>query len=385
MSDDTFAFILHPLDARRDASRKYPALAYLPVWLIEMLSVFAPALLLSEIKGVRSCQNHRELQGWFVACPLSARAMTRLPIALVYRKIIDSGKLAERLGAHIVGLGAFTSVVGDGGQSIAQGLNVPVTTGNSYTVATAIRAVRSAASGAGIKLDQTNVAVVGASGAIGSVCARLLAPDAGRLILVGRSMEGLQDVAHKAKASGAVDVEIGTDPGMIRKARIVITVTSATSPVIDSQHLGPGTIVCDVARPRDTALRVSQERPDVLVLEGGAVSVPGEVNFGFDFGFPPGMAYACMAETMALALEGRYESFTLGKQVRLDGVSIIDEIAARHGFKVAGLRSPQEVVVESGLSGVSEGITCAQAEELHRRRNTGTLPSLVKSVEVQSL
>jgi predicted amino acid dehydrogenase len=276
-------------------------------------------------------------------------------------------------------------VVGDGGQSIAQSLNVPVTTGNSYTVATAIHAVRNAAHQAGIRLDQTNVAVVGASGAIGSVCARLLAPDAGGLILVGRSKAGLQAVAHKVIASGASDVQIGTDPDLIRKARIVITVTSATSPVIDSQHLGPASIVCDVARPRDTALHVSQERPDVLVLEGGAVSVPGQVNFGFDFGFPPGMAYACMAETMALALEGRYESFSLGKHVRLDGVNIIDEIAARHGFKVAGLRSPQEVVAESRLSGALEALDCAQAEGLHRQRNRGVLPSLVKSVEVQSL
>ena len=52
--------------------------------------------------------------------------------------------------------------------------------------------------------------------------------------------------------------------------------------------------------------------------------VPGPVDFGFDFGFPPVMAYACMAETISLALEQRYESFTLGKDIKLSQVRTID-------------------------------------------------------------
>ena len=38
--------------------------------------------------------------------------------------------------------------------------------------------------------------------------------------------------------------------------------------------------------------RVAQERDDVLVIEGGMVDVPGPVDFGFDFGFPPGKSYS---------------------------------------------------------------------------------------------
>ena len=43
-------------------------------------------------------------------------------------------------------------------------------------------------------------------------------------------------------------------------------------------------------------------RDDVFVFEGGVVAPPGDVEFNFDFGFPPKTCYACMAETMALAL-----------------------------------------------------------------------------------
>ena len=53
--------------------------------------------------------------------------------------------MAEKLGAKILGLGAFTSVVGDAGVTIANALDVPVTTGNSFTVAMAVQAIREAA------------------------------------------------------------------------------------------------------------------------------------------------------------------------------------------------------------------------------------------------
>lgn len=90
----------------------------------------------------------------------------------------------------------------------------------------------------------------------------------------------------------------------------------------------------------------------MLVIEGGMVEVPGPVDFGFNFGFPPKMAYACMAETMTLALAQRYESFTLGKEITLAQVETIDKIAATHGFKLGGFRSFERAVTESQIATV---------------------------------
>lgn len=374
MKENTFGFVLHPLDARRDTSRKYPFLARMPAWLIEFVSIFAPPVLLSEIKGIRSSGNGSELRGWFVACPLSARMMLMLPRAIVYHKIVQSARLAETLGARIVGLGAFTSVVGDGGVSVARRVNVPVTTGNSYTVATAIHAVHLASQLAGIDLSRATVAIVGAGGSIGAVCARLLAQDSDTLLLIGRSLPSLQDAARQAVASGGRNVRVSTVINAIKEAQVVITVTSSLSAVVDAHHLGPNAIVCDVARPRDVARRVCAKRPDVHVIEGGVVRVPGTVDFGFDFGFPPGMAYACMAETMALALAGRYESFSLGKQLELDRVKEIDQLAARHGFRLSGLRNLDRMVTVPGSDWEKD-------RAMHERR----VPSSARSKDVTRL
>jgi predicted amino acid dehydrogenase len=130
----------------------------------------------------------------------------------------------------------------------------------------------------------------------------------------------------------------------ILDADVVVTVTSSDSDVILPKHLKPGAVVCDVARPRDVSVRVSKERPDVLVIEGGVVAVPGNVDFHFDFGFPPRTAYACMSETMMLALENRPESFTLGKDVSVDQVVETQRLAAKHGFTLAGFRSFEKAV-----------------------------------------
>ncbi len=69
------------------------------------------------------------------------------------------------------------------------------------------------------------------------------------------------------------------------------------------------------------------------------MEVPGEPDFGMDFGYPPGKSYACMAETMILTLEGRFEDYTLGKELKIERVKEINALAKKHGFRVSGLRS----------------------------------------------
>jgi predicted amino acid dehydrogenase len=97
---------------------------------------------------------------------------------------------------------------------------------------------------------------------------------------------------------------------------------------------------------------VARARRDVLVIEGGVVDVPGEPDFGMDFGYPPGKAYACMAETMVLTLEGRFEDYTLGKEVEVAKVKEIEALAEKHGFRVSGLRSFGREVTEEEIEAV---------------------------------
>ncbi|MEW6029133.1 MAG: shikimate dehydrogenase [Chloroflexota bacterium] len=350
---DSFAFIIHPINVKRDVSRKYPFLGrVLSEPVIEFFSQRFPPVYLSEIEGVTSAATGRQVKGWLVACPLTPRQMLELPEARVYRKIIQTGRMAECLGAQILGLGAFTSVVGDAGVSIADALAVPVTTGDSYTVAVAVESIREAARVMDIPLEDATLAVVGATGKIGQVCAELLVDDVARLILIGRRQDALEVTRDRLKVRTGSEVLVSTSMDVLAEADLILTVTSAVHDVIRPEDLKPGSVVCDVARPRDVSAMVARVRNDILVIDGGMVDVPGPVDFHFNFGFPPGKAYACMAETIALALEGRFEDYTLGKEITRERVEEISAMAARHGFRLSGFRSFEKVVTQEQIEAV---------------------------------
>jgi hypothetical protein len=57
-----------------------------------------------------------------------------------------------------------------------------------------------------------------------------------------------------------------------------------------------------------------------------------------------------MAETMALTLEGRFEDYTLGKDLRPEQVNEIETIANKHGFRLSGFRSFEKAVTDEEIA-----------------------------------
>src|SRR5512138_848780 len=104
---DTFAFIIHPINPKRDVSRKWPWLGkMLTEGQVNFFSAYFPPVYISEINGVRSAATGKEVKGWFIACPFTPQRMLQLPVNRVYDKIVACGRKAEKLGARLLGLGA---------------------------------------------------------------------------------------------------------------------------------------------------------------------------------------------------------------------------------------------------------------------------------------
>lgn len=350
-----FAFMIHPLDIA-DVARKYSITKYLPEKLVAGVVRAMPPVKASVITGIRS--PYAETEGWFVACPLTTKQMQMLPTDYVIKKIIRTGKLAEKLGARVLGLGAMTSVVGDAGVTVAKNLNLAVTTGNSYTVAMALDATKAAAKIMDIDLKSAQITVIGATGSIGAVCAQVLSRDVNHLTLVARNTEKLDHLARKIyQESGLVCNIVKNTKKAVKNADVILTVTSSAEAIIEPEDIKLGAVICDVARPRDVSKRVAEIRDDVLVVEGGVVEVPGnDVDFNFDFGYPPGTALACMAETMILALEKRFENYTLGRELSLEKVDGINHLAQKHGFKLAGLRSFERPLTACKIKAIKDKV-----------------------------
>jgi predicted amino acid dehydrogenase len=278
--------------------------------------------------------------------------------------IVKCAEVAAREGAGIVGLGAMTSVVGDAGVTVAARSPIAVTTGNTYTAATALQGAARAAELMGVEMARATVVVLGATGSIGRICAQLMAAKAARVLLAMRDAAKGQALAAELRAAGALaTIEAGSDlDAILPEADILVCVSSAAEALVQPRHLKSGAVVCDVARPRDVSVAVAKERDDVLVIEGGVVRPPGEqVDLGFDFGFPPGTMYACMAETSLLALVGRYENYSLGRELDPAKVEEIAALAELHGYRLAGFRSFERAVAESDIAAIRQRVEARRA------------------------
>lgn len=390
-NEGRFAFLVHPVDLRN-----YPEMDIsLGVLTTEeigdladrfngLLEVFVAGS--TQIKALDGSTAYGE----FVAVPYTAdqlMAMDHKDALDVVRRASD---LARDRGAQIVGLGAYTSVVTRGGLHL-RNPGVAITTGNSYTVVSAVEAIYKAVEELGTRLDQSTIAVVGATGAIGRSVAMLLSEEIERLILIGNparpemSRKRLLKVAgdacrmlatlasqgkrFAAGTIGAALLSAGVDlPGVgdeegdwtpvalaleetghlvitteidtyLPQADLVVTATSSTEDLVTPQNLKIGAAVCDLSRPPNVSRAVKEARPDVLVIDGGVVAVPGLPDLGWNFGFEQGLAYACMAETMLLGLSRRYEDTSIGTDLNLETILWLREQAERFGFKLAQLRS----------------------------------------------
>jgi predicted amino acid dehydrogenase len=373
-----FAFIIHPLHV--GFIHKHPAFRwtrYLPDRLVEAIGAWMPPMYISRIKGGRSEATGQRIEGFLFSIAATPRQILGHSAEFTYKRILKAVNQAERLGASIFGLGAFTKVVGDAGVTIARRAEIPVTSGNSLTVAATLEGAKQAVRRMGRSdLSVGRAMIVGATGAIGSATSRLLAQAVKNVVLVSIEPDRLVALKQKIEEeTPGTQVVIDTKAdAWLGSCDLIVTATSAFGErVIDLSRCMPGAVICDVALPPDITAEEAAVRPDILVAESGEVLIPGEVDFGYDIGLPPGTAYACLAEAALLAMDGRFECYTLGRDIDPQRVKEIYRLFRKHGFRVAGLRSFGHHVTEEELASKR-----ALAEEL---RND---PELFERVKTQA-
>ncbi|PXX91606.1 dehydrogenase [Marinobacter vulgaris] len=350
-----FAFVIHPLS--QQYLTKTPPLDWIAsvsppmvMNLVEKAVAYTPPFIYSKVSGIQS-PTGEEVEGWLISVGGTPREIMAHDPEFTYARLLQAAELAKKMGAQLMGLGAFTKVVGDAGITVAKRAPLPITTGNSYSASGALWAAHDAMKKIGlVTIGPSGKAagkamVVGATGAIGSVCARLLAkavdeiylaaPEPAKLLALKESIE--------QETPGAIVHVAGSAERDLGEMDMIVTATSgAGKRILDIMKVKPGCVITDVARPLDIPAIDVAKRPDVLVIESGEIKLPGEVHMK-DIGLPKGIAYACLAETIVLALEGRFENFTLGRNIEWEKVREIYKLGLKHGMKLAAI---------SGVNGV---------------------------------
>lgn len=346
-----FAFVIHPLSIRFiHNDKRFRWTKYLPDELVERSAAYIPPMYLSRITGGVSPTTGQRIEGHLITLAATPRQMMSHGERFTYDQLNKAARIAERKGARIMGLGAFTSVVGDAGITVAHEADIAITSGNSLTVAATLEAAKQAVIKMGATdLTKGKVMIIGATGSIGSVCSRLLAQAIYDVVLVSIEPERLIELKRtiQQETPGATVTIATRADEYLAECDLIVTATSAFGQrIVDITKCKPGAVICDVARPPDISREEAALRPDVLVIESGEVLIPGEIDFGYDIGLPKGTAYACLAETALLAMEGRFEDYTLGRNISMERVKEIYRLFKKHDFRIAGLRSHDEFVTD---------------------------------------
>lgn len=351
-----FAFVVHPLS--QEFLKKIKPVGWISKFtpkrglnVVEKAAAYAPPFIYSKVTGIQS-PDGTEAEGWLIAIGATPRQMLAHNPEFTNQRLLKAAKMAKNLGAQIMGLGALSKAMGDAGVTVAKFSEIPVTTGNSFSASAALWAAAEAVRRMGLlkkskgKKLKGKTMVIGATGAVGTVCAKLLATAFEEVCMVDvhhAKLLSLKESIEKELPDAKLHVTTRQDK-YIDEMDVIVTATAGTGrePVLDIMKVKPGCVITDVNRPLNFTVKEVDKRPDVLIIASGEIALPGEPEMA-DIGLPPGVAYASLAETIVLALEGRYENFSVGRDIKWDRVSEIYKLALKHGMELAnisGLRGP---------------------------------------------
>ena len=264
---------------------------------------------------------------------------------------LDGGFLRENLarvhaaamcaikeGARVVTLGGFSSILLEGKTDLLPSHPYTAfTTGNTLTVALIVKGIERALELAGRDLAEANVLIVGASGDVGSGCARCLAPRVGGLFLSARNPCRLRTFASEFRALGN-RVTADTDlKRLSEKADAVICAASMPAPELLLNALPPGAIVCDAGYPKNLAPAFVPREGAIFhgglgQASGGIILDPDLLSVIYPYTFG-NIAHGCLLEGVVLAMEKRFEPFSGGRGlITPQLVWEIWDIARKHGI-----------------------------------------------------
>ncbi len=317
------------------------------------------------ITGIRSDHDGQEVECDLYGFLATPKQLLSMDEHFVYDRLVQAADLAAARGSALMGLGAYTKVVGDGGVTVHKRSPIPVTTGNSYTVATSLWASRVMVEKIGLfpkervgNRFKATAVIVGATGAIGRVSALLVGLIFQRVVLVAPRVDRLLEVQAELKAHyPEIDVVVTTDASTeVGRADLIVTATSNVGgkSLFEMSKVKPGAVICDCSRPLDITKEEALSRPDVLVIHSGEVELPGSIKIDADIGLPRPAVYACLAETVLLTLEGRYEPFTSGKRLSIERVKEIYQMGTKHGARLAAIRGHFGVITDEQVAQVRE-------------------------------
>lgn len=303
MYKQKFALVGHPPDI--DLLRKYidhlkPGNTFKNELLLKLFE-WTPSYKIKEWQKY-TLDNKNYVDGIMVMVPFLPE-MKDIKLAEVTQKIEQAIAISKDNGCTIVSLGAFNSIILQGQEeAISKKYNIRLTSGNALTAAIIVKSIEELTQKFNINLKQTTMAIIGASGDIGSGVLSYFCDKVKKLNLTARNLDNLNKVVEQRKKYIKCEVAALTENiKAIRESKIIIFTSSAYNRLFSVDDFPPGTIICDASAPLNVAYK-EEPRKDLFLYAGGIASLQKEIDVGFDIGLASTYSmYGCMTEGILLA------------------------------------------------------------------------------------
>jgi predicted amino acid dehydrogenase len=135
-----------------------------------------------------------------------------------------------------------------------------------------------------------------------------------------------------AELGSECPVKVASSLDSLAQANVILGSSNAPHALIRKASLGEQpTLICDISVPPDVASEVNG-LAHVSIIQGGVVRLPDNPDFHPACSpLRPGSCYACLAETLVLALSGLRENYSYGAITR-GQVERVARHADEHGF-----------------------------------------------------
>ncbi len=268
------------------------------------------------------------------------------------RKVLNAMELAQKKGINITALGGFTSIIFENFNLLQhkQIRNTSLewerfTTGNTHTAWVICKQLEINAPRIGIDLKKATVAVIGATGDIGSAVCRWLINKTGisELLMVARQQEPLA-LLQKELDGGTIT----TLDEALPQADIVVWVASMPKTIeIDTDNLKKPCLMIDGGYPKN--LDEKFQGKNIHVLKGGIVEFFNDIGWNMmelaEMQNPQREMFACFAEAMILEFEKCHTNFSWGRNnISLEKMEFIGAASLKHGFSAIGLDKQSKIL-----------------------------------------
>ena len=269
------------------------------------------------------------------------------------RKVLNAMELAQKKGINITALGGFTSIIFEN-FNLLQHQTIRsttlewkrFTTGNTHTAWVIARQVENNAPALGIDLKTAKVAVVGATGDIGSAVCRWLSmrTGVGELLLVARRQQPLLDLQTELGGGRILSLEEA-----LPEADVVVWVASMPKTLeIEPSSLRQPCLMIDGGYPKNLDTKVAGN--GIHVLKGGVVEFCRDIGWTMmqlaEMEKPQRQMFACFAEAMLLEFERCHTNFSWGRNnITLEKMDFIGAASVRHGFSTLNISPSLQISV----------------------------------------